>query len=231
MAGREGGLRHGFLKRRGIRLYETSGELAETLHPEESAYIHRAVPKRRDEFRTVRALARRGLEDLGLPRPPMVPGQMGEPHWPHGVIGSITHCQGYRAVALGRKGAVYGVGIDGEPNRSLPQGVLAHIASPMEREVAGRLAAMHPSIAGDTLLFSAKEALYKAWFPMEGTFLTFDDAQVFLHDDGLFTAQIHPSVPRHGRRLTVPARLMGRWELSGTILCTAVLVSSHEGLT
>lgn len=187
------------------------------------------MPERFKEFCTVRALVRQGLGDLGLPRPPMVPGERGEPRWPLGVVGSITHCVGYRAVAIGRGREVRAVGIDAEPNLPLPGNVYQRISSDDERAAADRVRAVHPDISSDRLLFSAKEAVYKAWFPLARTPLDFGGGQVILSPAGFFTAVIWQSAPRSELVCVVPDRLSGRWDVSDGILRTALIISLHDG--
>jgi len=87
-----------------------------TLFPEEEAVIAKAVDKRRREFSTVRHCARLALAMLGLPRSPLLPGERGAPQWPVGVVGSMTHCAGYRAAAVARASDMVTIGIDAEPH-------------------------------------------------------------------------------------------------------------------
>ena len=60
------------------------------------------------------------------------------------------------------------IGLDAEPIAPLPAGVLDVVASQDEREALARLGGERPGIPWDTLLFSAKEATYKAWYPLTG---------------------------------------------------------------
>ncbi|MFL5884840.1 MAG: 4'-phosphopantetheinyl transferase, partial [Thermoleophilaceae bacterium] len=92
---------------------ETDQELLETeLFPEEEALVARAVAKRRNEFVTGRALARRALSTLGVAPVAIGRGARGQPLWPGGIVGSITHCRGYRACAVARFDEIASVGID-----------------------------------------------------------------------------------------------------------------------
>ena len=70
------------------------------LYPEEEAVVAKAVDKRRREFAVVRSCARRAMEKLGVPPQPVLPGERGAPGWPAGLVGSMTHCDGYGAAAL-----------------------------------------------------------------------------------------------------------------------------------
>jgi 4'-phosphopantetheinyl transferase EntD len=148
------------------------------LFPEEEAAVRRAVDKRRREFTTARHCARTALARLGLPPAPIVPGPRGAPRWPDGVVGSMTHCAGYRAAALGHARDLFTVGLDAEPNEPLPDGVLDVISLPDERLRLPGLAAEAPEVCWDRLLFSAKESVYKAWFPLTGRWLGFEDAEL-----------------------------------------------------
>ena len=103
-------------------MYDDPPELAPL--PEEEPLIAKSVAKRRNEFITVRYCARQALGELGVPPVPILKGDKGEPCWPDGVVGSLTHCTGFRGAAVGRHGAVRSVGIDAEPHDVLPKGVL-----------------------------------------------------------------------------------------------------------
>ena len=89
--------------------------------PEEEPLIARSVAKRRNEFITVRHCARLALGELGFPPVPILKGDKGEPCWPDGVVGSLTHCAGYRGAVVGRGAAVRSVGVDAEPHDVLPR--------------------------------------------------------------------------------------------------------------
>jgi 4'-phosphopantetheinyl transferase EntD len=120
------------------------------LFPEEAATMARAVDKRRREFATGRNCARVALGRLGVPPVPIVRGERGAPVWPPGIVGSITHCDGYRAAAVARDRDVLAVGIDAEPNEPLPAGVLEIVSLADQRVpgVRGDRAAGRPHAAG-----------------------------------------------------------------------------------
>ncbi|MFE1199256.1 hypothetical protein ACFW6E_42170 [Streptomyces olivaceoviridis] len=67
------------------------------------------------------------------PPAPVLPNRREAPGWPEGLVGSMTHYDGYRAVALARAVDVIAVGIDAEPNAPLPEGVLETVSLPAER--------------------------------------------------------------------------------------------------
>ncbi|MFJ8436054.1 4'-phosphopantetheinyl transferase [Kitasatospora sp. NPDC094019] len=186
------------------------------LEPEEEAAVARAVESRRREFTTVRHCARLALGRLGVPYRPLVPGLRGAPSWPEGVVGSLTHCAGFRAAAVARAEDVLSLGIDAEPALPLPEGVLDAIALPAEQQRNTALTAAHPGTPWDRVLFSAKESVYKTWFPLTHTFLDFSEADLSLHPDGTFTATLLVPSP-------LPT-LEGRWHVHDGHLATAITV-------
>ncbi|MCT2590723.1 4'-phosphopantetheinyl transferase superfamily protein [Streptomyces sp. N2-109] len=200
------------------------------LYPEELAIVARAVEKRRREFGAVRACARRAMEKLGVPPQPVLPGERGAPCWPEGLVGSMTHCDGYRAAALARAADLASLGIDAEPHAPLPDGILPSVSLPAERERLTQLAVRQPAIHWDRLLFSAKESVYKAWFPLTGKWLDFTEADIEVHADPGPTG---PTAP-HGRfraELLVPGPLVGgrrlghfdgRWTVGQGLVATAI---------
>ncbi|MGC0417599.1 4'-phosphopantetheinyl transferase family protein [Embleya sp. AB8] len=188
------------------------------LFPAEEALIAKAVDKRRREFTTVRRCARRALARMGLPPTPLLPGLRGAPGWPAGVVGSMTHCAGYRAAAVADARVLLTLGIDAEPAEELPEGVLTTVSSETERKHLLDLAGRRPEIPWDRLLFSAKESVYKAWFPLTLRWLDFAEAELeFDPDGGTFTA-----------RLLVEDRPLdgfaGRWQVESGIAMTTIAV-------
>jgi len=149
---------------------------AEGLFPAEQSALGRVAACRRRDFTVARACARRALDQLGLPPAAILPGPRREPCWPGGVVGSITHCPGYRAAAVARWAELASVGIDAEVAEALPDGVLDKVTLPEER--AWMRVLPGSGVAWDRVVFSAKESVYKAWFPLAGRWLGFEDAVV-----------------------------------------------------
>jgi 4'-phosphopantetheinyl transferase EntD len=196
------------------------------LFPEEERMLERAVDKRRREFITARACAHRALCQLGLPPVAILAGTRGEPRWPAGVVGSITHCAGYRASAVARRDDLVTIGIDAEPNEPLPDGVLAEIARLEERERLNELTRREPSVHWDRLLFSAKESVYKAWFPLAERWLGFEDATISMNPvQGAFEARLLVSGPLVGaERLRL---LAGRFLIRDGLVLTAIALAAQ----
>jgi 4'-phosphopantetheinyl transferase EntD len=192
--------------------------------PDEEPLIARSVVKRRNEFVTVRHCARMALSDLGVAPAPILKGEKGEPCWPDGVVGSLTHCDGYRGAVVGRVDTVRSVGIDAEPHGVLPDGVLDAVSLGVERT---ELAALPAGLHWDRILFCAKEATYKAWFPLTRRWLGFEDAHIAFGIDsdgatGEFVSEIliDPSA-LSGPPLTT---MRGRWTVRDGLVLTAIVL-------
>ncbi|WEO94170.1 4'-phosphopantetheinyl transferase superfamily protein [Streptomyces sp. FXJ1.172] len=198
------------------------------LFAEEEALVERAVTKRRREFAAVRGCARRAMEKLGVPAQPVVNGERGAPVWPAGLTGSMTHCDGYGAAALVRAAELASLGIDAEPHGPLPEGVGDAVFLPAEAERLARLAARRPAVHWDRVLFSAKESVYKAWFPLTRKWLDFSEADITLRPDpdsaahGTLHAELLVPGPLvAGRRIRV---FEGRWAVRDALVATSVVV-------
>jgi 4'-phosphopantetheinyl transferase EntD len=190
------------------------------LFPQEEALVARAVEKRRREFTTARACARAALLDLGLSPQPILSGERGAPLWPAGVVGSITHCDGYRACVVAHDAVWASIGIDAERNEPVPDGLLGDIALARERELLGGLARERPEVCWDRLLFSIKESVYKTWFPLADRWLGFEDAEIAIDPAGSFAARLLvPGPVLAGGRLR---GFSGRWLARDGFLLSAI---------
>jgi 4'-phosphopantetheinyl transferase EntD len=168
------------------------------------------------------------MEKLGVPPQPILPGERGAPQWPAGLTGSMTHCDGYCAAALVRATDLASLGIDAEPHGPLPEGVLESVSLPAERDRLRELAETQPAVHWDRLLFSAKESVYKAWFPLTGTWLEFTEADIRI--------LVEPGKRLSGTlraELLVPGPLVGgerrgvfegRWTVRDGFVATSVTV-------
>jgi 4'-phosphopantetheinyl transferase EntD len=193
------------------------------LYPEEEALLRRAVASRRQEFGTTRWCARQALAKLGLPPAAILPGPRRAPRWPAGVVGSMTHCAGYRAAALAHARDIAAIGIDAEPHEPLPDGVRDVVVGPEETPALAELMTAEPGTSWDKLLFSAKESVYKAWFPLTGRWLGFKDAVVSIDPAGgtFAAALLVPGPVLGGRELT---EFHGRWLARNGLVITSVTV-------
>jgi 4'-phosphopantetheinyl transferase EntD len=190
------------------------------LRSDEGSFIEGSVESRQHEFAAVRSCAREALGALGAPVGSILPGLGGAPVWPDGVVGSMTHCAGFRAAAVAPSWRVYALGIDAEVNERLPDGVASDIADPSEWARLDRLP--DRGVAWDRLLFSAKESTFKCWYPATHRWVGFSDIVVDVDVSGSFEARLSPGLARGAGFPRGVVR--GRWGFLGTIVATAVVL-------
>jgi phosphopantetheine--protein transferase-like protein len=150
------------------------------LWPAEEVQIAKAVAKRRSEYNAGRTLARQALAALGGPAAPIPAGVDRDPQWPAGFTGSISHSAGYVVAAVARRADAAAIGIDVEQAARFRIELEPQILSP--GEIARHLDGLSPDArqACAAATFSAKEAFYKAQYPMTGRRLGFRDVEVEL---------------------------------------------------
>jgi 4'-phosphopantetheinyl transferase EntD len=185
----------------------------EPVFPGEEDLVANAVESRRREFVTARRCAREAVAKFGHAPSSIRRGANREPLWPPGLVGSITHTTGFRAAAVAPRSVVASVGIDTEQDQPLPAGVEDAITVRAEPEMLAALALGFPLTHWGRLLFSAKESIYKAWYPLTGRWLGFEDACVTIDPAGTFAAKLlidgvrrdgePPLTELHGRFLMV----------------------------
>ncbi|MDI6101355.1 4'-phosphopantetheinyl transferase superfamily protein [Actinoplanes sp. NEAU-A12] len=197
-------------------------EEEEPCFPGEEDLIATAVASRRREFVTARRCAREALVALGFDPAPIRRGPRREPIWPAGVAGSLTHCAGFRGAAVARIEDMAGIGVDAEPHAPLPPRVLGVVTADGEVDHLAALSAEDPSVHWDRLLFSAKESVYKAWFPLTQRWLGFEDAAL----------RIDPVRRTFAARILVESpweTLHGRYLIGNGLVVTAVCIDRHPG--
>ncbi len=196
--------------------HDVDGDLAD----DERDAVATALPARRAEFVTGRVLARRALARLGIPGGLIPVARSGAPVWPPGVVGSITHCAGLRACAVGRRDEHAGIGIDATPARPLPTGVLARVADLGSAPVAAGLDALRTDgvVDPDSVLLAAAEAVAKARTSAHGGWHGIDGAHVALRPDGTFAVRA-----RRGPAFTGT----GRWTVAEGIALAGITLDEH----
>jgi 4'-phosphopantetheinyl transferase EntD len=192
------------------------------LDEREAACLRPMAPGRRREFTAGRVCAREALRRLGVEGHALLPGVRRAPVWPVGIVGSITHCAGFCAAAVVRAVRLAGIGLDAEVVRPLPEEIVAMVGRAEELEELGVGAA--PWVAhGPLLLFSAKESVYKAWYPLTGIELEFIDVRLrFSRDGRSFEAKIPELADGRARSLSIS----GSYRSEGGILLTAATITA-----
>src|SRR5918999_339621 len=189
-----------------------------TMFASEAACVAGAEAGRRREFATVRHCAREAIRRIGVGGGPILPDSDRVPRWPAGVVGSMTHCERYRAAAVARADELGGIGIDAEPHAPLPSEARELVLQAEERAALRTLAAADPTLDWDRIAFCAKEAVFKAWFPLTRRWLDFADVSTAVDPDGTFRARL--VVPGVGADRE-PDAFTGRWVVDGGLVVAA----------
>jgi enterobactin synthetase component D len=190
------------------------------LRTEEEALIQGAVEKRQREFRAGRHAAHAALDRLKAPDGPILRGEKREPLWPDGFIGSIAHCREICLAACASTDEILGLGLDVEPRSPLPEGVDRYIQTPQESDFMRR----HRDQLSQRLIFSAKESLYKCYYPLVKRFFGFQSVNLTI-DTETASFDFRPT-PRC--EIEFPRQLIfrGRYLDDGAHLYTACCLSS-----
>lgn len=144
------------------------------LRPEEAASLTSRIPEAQRASGAARTVARELLVQLGLSDAQVPKGPGGEPVWPAGVVGSLAHDDQVAVAAVGLQRDFGSIGVDVEPARALPADMLELVAS------ADELRRIDRDPLKARLLFAAKEAVYKAAYRPDRTFLEFPDIEIDL---------------------------------------------------
>lgn len=180
---------------------------ASPLLEEEKVAISTAVEQRREEFRAGRDCARRALAQLGYERQAL-PAQIDRTvRWPQGSVGSLTHTNGYAAAVVARVEHWGGLGIDAELEDRVAPELWRHIAGKEEIDWFSEERDPLRAARRATLLFSAKEAFYKAQYCITAKWLNFEQVRFHLTGAG-FAIELLINLPGVGTR---GSRINGRF--------------------
>ena len=158
----------------GHRLISPGDEHA--LLKEEVPALAASVVKVRRASGAARIVARQLLTQLGYANCALPKGPAGAPVWPAGIVGSLAHDSRVAVAAVGMRADVGALGIDVEPAECLPSELLDLVVTPQERLNLG------DDVYRGRLLFVAKEAVYKAVYPLDQTFLEHHDVEINLSE-------------------------------------------------
>jgi 4'-phosphopantetheinyl transferase EntD len=188
----------------------------------EAEYLaaHRMHPRREAEFRAGRACAREALARIGIDGWPLIPATTREPQWPADVVGSITHSGAYCAASVAHGHRCAGIGIDVEATGRVGDDLAPAVCT---RNELAALDERGPSNRAEllTLIFSAKESVFKAIFPRQRLFLEFNDVEIeFESQSAAFHAR--GRAPELERLLT---RLEGRFAVGKVNVATTAVLS------
>jgi 4'-phosphopantetheinyl transferase EntD len=177
----------------------------DTLSPREAAHLGRAVPKRAAEFAAGRHCAREALRQFGVVGWDLLVGADRVPLWPDGMVGSISHTARFCAAVVAERRRFHSLGLDVETDRRVTADLYEQFLTATERR---RLGGIGDAESLATLIFSAKEAFYKAQYPLTGEWLEFGDIEIDVEESEASTGTL---TVRPLRPLALAARWPGPW--------------------
>ena len=190
--------------------------------------LKHAAVRRQLHFRAGRFCAREALRRLGSRPPSIGParGDDGAPVWPAGVVGSITHTDGFAAAAVAAAGDVSAVGIDTERvmSQERARSVVSAVAWPSELAHLQRIGCDRQEAL--TMVFSAKEAVFKCLYPSIGRRFGFHDIRIVGVDAWARTFQARV-VRTLGDRFAAGTVLEGRFAIDGAFVHTGIVLVVH----
>lgn len=188
----------------------------------------RAVAKRQAEFLAGRLAASAALHSLGLPGHVPV-GEDRSPQWPAGIVGSISHTDRLAIAVVARATQCVGLGIDIEPvmDSDTVHNLQHMIARPEELALQPKSLSLPQFL---TLLFSAKEALYKAVFPRLQQVLEFHDARLLHWTERGMTFELCLQSAPHDVRRRYDVSFWFAEGLCYSWLYQPVVISTEEGM-
>ena len=193
------------------------------LRSHERRCVRAAVPARKREFALGRWCAREALRRLGIHDYALLTGSGNEPLWPPGIVGSISHYEGYCGVAVARRTAAQAIGIDVELSQPLAPGLRRMVCRRSELDWIER-SAPPPSSDWPKLVFSAKESVYKGVYSLTGRRLGFHDVEIRMipsHHRFVASVLTNPGKTANRRYL-----LRGRYACTSRHIFTGVVLTS-----
>lgn len=143
----------------------------------EADLMRSAGDSRKREFQAGRDCARAALEQTGFPGGPVLADQDGVPVWPEGASAALSHSRGYCAAIAARSSGYRMLGLDLEKTNRLTRSAVDRVVHPSEQSFVQS----HQKKA--SLIFCAKEAFFKAQFPIWQTHANFYDLELAVDED------------------------------------------------
>lgn len=151
---------------------------------DEDGYVTQLFPCEKTKLESMKSTKRRRefirrcyLFHRTYEKKPLCSESTGEPVWPDSLKGSVTHKAGHVGIVSTLKPDIVGLGIDLEATTKMHKGLYSKICDGDEIELLKNVKSFDLNDCM-TAVFSAKEALYKAVYPIGKKFFYFNHAKV-----------------------------------------------------
>lgn len=184
----------------GIGFADPASENNELLQAERDAAMS-MVPKRMREFAAGRAAARDALQEIKHAPVAIPRAQDRAPVWPAGVVGSITHCHTACLAVVSHIEHWRSIGLDIEDDAPLHREAWPIVLTEAELRSVQKLPRWRRA-RRIKLLFSVKEAVYKAQYPVTGEIFDFHTLETHL-ENNRFLASFTRDVGRYQKGMSI----------------------------
>ncbi|EWH10072.1 phosphopantetheinyl transferase [Catenovulum agarivorans DS-2] len=187
--------------------------------------IDKMRQKRCAEFVAGRYLAWLAIKQLtGTEHEVLAIGEDRAPVWPKGMIGCISHSNGQVVVMVKRQSQQSLLGVDIEKCLSIEQAKNLHQEFINVRELAvveqSKVSETLSFSAFVTLIFSAKETIYKAYYPLVKTFFSFDAVELVSHKPNQLIFKITDAFPSLDAAFLAGGLIAVNWTLQDDMVVT-----------
>ncbi len=209
-----------------LPIHSTSNQ---KLHPAEENYFSQLNSVfRKEHYRSGRICAGKVLSKLGtVGQPVLRDPQTREPLWPEGISGAITHSGNWAAAAAGKTSDVLGIGIDLEDlERQVDSRISRHVCIPEEQKWLQECGEdfLEKNLK---IIFSAKESIFKAFFPYTRTYLHFHDARILMEQT--FFQNSKPDSLSEKEKISNPAKFEFEYLMLNEMVIRQTGVSEGKG--
>lgn len=182
-----------------------------------------AVPKRQAEFLAGRYCAIVAMSRLGIHAEDVGVGPGGEPLWPPECVGSITHIEGIAAAWVERRRGNHSLGIDMEHLVAAEEveRLAPLILLPSEQRLVQ--ASTQPAY-WLSIIFSAKEAIYKAVYSRVRRFIDFHEAETEKLDANILRFKLSQRLPLSP---STASSILVHYRVEAGVVTTAVKVTGE----
>ncbi len=189
------------------------------------AGMHKVASPRKQEFIAGRYCASEAAKEIGFNLVNLPSAATREPIWPEGIIGSISHSKLMAISCVSDSKNLSSIGIDAEELIKLE--MLKDIEKVIATQDELKLISSTDNQTGVTILFSAKESLYKALFPLVRTFIDFNEVKLVSFDfaEKTFELQLVSTNAALAKHLGF---YKGSFYLLGTTIVTIVSIPKNE---
>ena len=181
------------------------------------------VTRRRREFEAGRFYARLALTSIGCSEAALPRGADRAPIWPAGFVGSISHCEGFCGAIAAKQNDFISVGLDIDTAWPIEHDLHDLIGTKDEIDIAENALPSSRGIIAK-MIFVAKEAVFKAYWPKTHHFLEFGDVRIDFppgSDDFWATILSNDAPDLFGKRI-----FRGRYGVTSEAMFATLLIGS-----